>query len=273
MSHERTRVCRRFSLIELLVVVAIIAILASLLLPALKRSREMAMATACLSNQRQCGQALTAYAADFNDWVIAGEASTTFALYPCLGTMMMELGYIPNTGTEYSPDVGVYLGAPTNNVFSCPSLSPPAAYKMWSGTWPRGDGRSANSMESYGLRVLNWSLYYAGERSAPNPMKGLIRFSSLHEPSRLPFMVDTQCSVADPTGAALAGKAQYGHWFMTDNDYGALGSAKGVLHLRHNRRANVWCPDGHAGSWNASDTLEFKMPYDGIPYYPIGFSY
>ena len=67
---------RAFSLVELLVVISIIALLIALLLPALANAREAALASACLSNQRQIGLTLTAYAADFRARLVAGSYRT-----------------------------------------------------------------------------------------------------------------------------------------------------------------------------------------------------
>ena len=56
-----------FTLIELLIVIGVIAILASLLLPALSRAKYMANLVACMNNQRQIAVSCTVYASENND--------------------------------------------------------------------------------------------------------------------------------------------------------------------------------------------------------------
>lgn len=100
-----------FTSIELLVVIAIIAILAAILFPVFAQAREKARQTACLSNEKQLGLALTQYVQDFDEVYPIG-TSGTGGYVSIFGTAGQLYPYIRNV-----------------NVFSCPSdptvASPP----------------------------------------------------------------------------------------------------------------------------------------------------
>ena len=66
----RCQMKRFFTLIELLVVITIVAILASLLLPALSSARERGKRTACLGSVKQIGVCLTMYADSYDGWLL-----------------------------------------------------------------------------------------------------------------------------------------------------------------------------------------------------------
>ena len=70
MSGHHSNKLHAFTLVELLVVIGIIAILISLLLPALNKARQQAYMIKCLSNLRQISEGLFAYSSENRGWVI-----------------------------------------------------------------------------------------------------------------------------------------------------------------------------------------------------------
>ena len=93
-----------FSLIELLVVMAIVAVLSALLLPALTKGKSSAQAIACVGNLHQIGLALNLYLPDNHD-----------RLPVCAGYLPSQMPRLPPVTTT------LFNGQKTNRLFLCPS--------------------------------------------------------------------------------------------------------------------------------------------------------
>lgn len=69
---------KSFTLIELLIVIAIIAILAALLLPALRSARDTAKKAGCINNEKQIGVIVQQYALNNKQFLTVVESYTTW---------------------------------------------------------------------------------------------------------------------------------------------------------------------------------------------------
>lgn len=69
-----------FTLIELLIVIAIISIIAAILFPVFAQAREKARQTTCISNERQLGEAFLQYQQDFDEFYPNGTNGNTNGL-------------------------------------------------------------------------------------------------------------------------------------------------------------------------------------------------
>jgi prepilin-type N-terminal cleavage/methylation domain-containing protein len=96
-----------FTLTELLVVLAVLAVLTATLLPALAMGNGNSRLAQCLSNHRQIGAACAMYADDFNGWypiVSVGTANH----YPSSVNHILGIQY---TRYIYAPSSGGMLSA------------------------------------------------------------------------------------------------------------------------------------------------------------------
>ncbi|HEY2586449.1 MAG TPA: type II secretion system protein [Tepidisphaeraceae bacterium] len=109
-----------FTLVELLVVIGIIAVLISILLPALNRAREQAKTVQCLSNMRQLGAAVQEYATQTNGILIPAEwrnpptSATGGSGTDAWPVIMVALKLVPFPSSYTEADA-------TRTVFFCPS--------------------------------------------------------------------------------------------------------------------------------------------------------
>jgi len=110
------------------VVIAIIAILAGVLLPALSLAKQKALAIACLNNLKQATLAWYIYAEDNNDWLVPNNEPTMFDAQgkklPTWAWGDMRYGNPDGTNIDYvigqrEGSLGPYVK--TYQVFKCPS--------------------------------------------------------------------------------------------------------------------------------------------------------
>ena len=161
---------RVFTLIELLITIAIIAVLAGMLLPALKHARDMAKTTACMNNLKGFGVAVASYTNDNHDFfpekILTGNYNETKAT--CWDARLSPYLGIRNGEPEMSSTLIWQIKQKRKTPYLCPAGSTD------SGNAPSDDEtRSYIANPYFGLAGSSGSVCYyeirkAGMNSSPS---------------------------------------------------------------------------------------------------------
>lgn len=159
-----------FTLLELMVVIAVIAIVAALLLPVLSAARARAQRTTCLNNLHQINMATRMYAEDHND------------------ALVLPKGQAYERYKEYVKSYAGYKGlpSPSEKLFACPADT---FY------WSRGNG--AGNYHNQGLCTeadADFTSYaFNGGNLTNTNYPGLagVRLTAVRVPARTVFILES----------------------------------------------------------------------------------
>ena len=235
-SNKSDREKRNFTLVELLIVIAIIAILASLLLPALAKAREKATGIQCVNNLKALSTAMQNYASDNGDMIPYFMQGSVNILWPyfLLGpNPKYRSGKDPYTDSWTHPPKGMYIDRAS---YLCPSM--PGDHPL------TGNANWWEYTPSYGL---NGALFPSGTYRAYK----ITRYKS---PSIKRMMADTvkfnKTTYSEDTGRWCW---SYNNSFLME-DADTAGNT-GFLAPRHNLITNMNHVDGHVSGYKAASKL------------------
>ncbi|WFB34356.1 prepilin-type N-terminal cleavage/methylation domain-containing protein [Kiritimatiellota bacterium B12222] len=243
-----------FTLIEMLVVIAIISLLAGLLVPMVSRAKEKAMDISCKSNIRDCVSALLEFAVDHDGRVPvrynpSTDSNGTWTGWPYI---LSRTGYMG----DYKAEQGIIKRRP----YSCPLSA--------------GKERQINASQDlvYGINepCFTGDGQKSGYKGTEYDALGLWKFSG--KTSRLTYI--SMMRVEKPASFILLGEAFSGFYFKNfgvEVQASIIGGDYAFMWLRHDGHANVAFADGHVGQITretGGDYLQAWATWTLPDYYP-----
>jgi len=233
-----------FTLVELLVVVAIIALLIAILLPSLNKAREAGRSVVCMTHLKQIGQAVIMYAGENNQTLPYGCAS-----FPDGGWLSFDDLLNPYLGGTLDLDkqrTNHYLKGNAEKIFLCPSDRLPPKW---------------NVRRSYSLcRNYDRGVAYA-DFTGDLPLVKTVRLSEIAGPSET-MQASELSSIFNNLGNGSNGVLDKAEQQMADYTF-EVGNIYGTEFL-HNGPVNYLMVDGHVemntpektvGSGNTTNSL------------------
>ena len=220
---------RNFTLVELLITIAIIAILAAMILPSLAKARAKGESANCTGNLRQVGMSVLQYAGD-NDDILVPVDYDQGAWQWTVALMGKDDGRVKN---------GNYISISSFRCLSVRAVPDMTATVGVGAEWIKRGWWKKNP--HYGM---NWG----GIGRRPGAMS-MIKLAVIRSPSLKSFICDTAMMTA--SGGVKSNEGGSYRWdpnYTGGNWPGTNFTAFGLPVGRHDNRVNILHCDGSVGS-------------------------